>query len=179
MKIFKYISIILLSLVALVLVSALFIKNEFAVERQIVIHKPNAQVFNFLRFLKSQDEFSVWALTDSNMEKSMSGKDGMVGAISRWKSNNKDLGTGEQEIIGIVENKQVDLELRFKEPFESKDHAYFLTEAQGDSSTLVKWGFDGRMDYPTNFLLPIIGMEDELGGMLQTGLDKLKIVLEK
>lgn len=169
----------MLGFVALVLVLALFIKNEFAVERQILINKPTAKVFNYLRFLKSQDDFSVWALTDSNMEKSISGTDGMVGAISRWKSNNKDIGTGEQEIIGIVENKQVDLELRFKEPFESKDHAYFLTEAQGDSSTIVKWGFDGRMDYPMNFMLPIIGMEKELGVMLQTGLDKLKIVLEK
>ena len=38
------------------------------------------------------------------MEKEFKGTDGEVGFISAWKGN-KEVGEGEQEIIGLVENE--------------------------------------------------------------------------
>ncbi|OYU96035.1 MAG: polyketide cyclase [Bacteroidetes bacterium B1(2017)] len=179
MKILKTILVVVLALVGIVLLIAAFIKKEYAVEREITINKPKMEVFNYVKLLKNQDNFSVWAMMDPNMEKGFTGTDGMVGAVSSWKSTNKDLGAGEQEILGITEGEKIDFELRFKEPFESKDHAFMSTTSVNDSTTLVKWGFDGKMDYPMNIMLLAMDMDKMLGDQLQKGLDNLKMVMEK
>ena len=46
------------------------------------------------------------------------------------------------------------------------------------SKSTVRWGFDGEMDYPMNFMLLFIDMDKQLGGDLQTGLENLKMILE-
>lgn len=179
MKILKNILIGLAGLVLLMLVVAFFVKSDYAVVRSVTINKPKSEVFEYVKFLKNQDNFSVWAMKDPKMLKEFKGTDGMVGAISSWKSENKEIGTGEQEIIAIKDGEKIDYELRFKVPFEAKDHAFLSTEAIDDSTTTVKWGFDGKMKYPMNLMLLAMDMEGMLGEQLQTGLNNLKGVLEK
>jgi hypothetical protein len=53
------------------------------------------------------------------------------------------------------------------------------TEAVTDSVTKVKWGFNGRMKYPTNLIMLFMDFDKIIGDDLQTGLNKLKIKLEK
>jgi hypothetical protein len=113
------------------------------------------------------------------MKKTFTGTDGTVGAIAGWDSKDKNVGVGEQEIKKIVEGKRIDFELRFKVPFESTDNAYMITEAVSTNQTKVKWGFDGKMPYPMNLMLPIMNMEEMLGKDLQDGLNNLKAVLEE
>lgn len=113
------------------------------------------------------------------MKKTFTGVDGTVGAISAWESSDKNVGVGEQEIKKIIEGERIDFELRFKVPFESTDHAYFTTEAISLRETRVKWGFNGKMPYPMNLMLPFMGMEDVLGKDLLAGLNSLKVILEK
>jgi hypothetical protein len=59
MKIFKRILIGLAVLLAIPLSVALFIKKDYAVEREIVIDKTKAEVFNYVKYLKNQNDFSV------------------------------------------------------------------------------------------------------------------------
>ncbi|MCF8425598.1 MAG: SRPBCC family protein [Bacteroidia bacterium] len=179
MKILKNILLVIVGLVAIALLTALFVKKEYAVEREITINKSKDLVFNYVKLLKNQDNFSVWAMKDPNMEKGFTGTDGMVGATSSWNSKMEDIGKGEQEIIGISEGEKVDYELRFFEPFESKDHAYLATESVNDSTTTVRWGFDGKMPYPMNLLLLTMDMDKMLGEQLESGLKNLKGVMEK
>lgn len=89
------------------------------------------------------------------------------------------MGIGEQEIKKITEGKRIDFELRFKVPFEATEKAHFTTEAISVNETKVKWGFYGSMDYPSNILLPFLQMDKVIGTALQTGLDNLKVLLEK
>jgi len=179
MKILKNLLLVIVGLVAIALLTALFVKKEYAVEREITINKSKDLVFNYVKLLKNQDNFSVWAMKDPNMEKGFKGTDGMVGATSSWNSKLEDIGKGEQEIIGISEGEKVDYELRFFEPFESKDHAYLAIESVNDSTTTVRWGFDGKMPYPMNLLLLTMDMDKMLGEQLETGLKYLKGVMEK
>jgi hypothetical protein len=179
MKILKNLLLVIVGLVAIALLTALFVKKEYAVEREITINKSKEQVFSYVKLLKNQDNFSVWAMKDPTMEKGFTGTDGMVGAVSTWNSKMEDLGKGEQEIIGITEGQKIDYELRFIEPFEAKDHAFLSTESINDSTTLVKWGFDGKMPYPMNLLLLTMDMDKMLGEQLETGLKNLKGVMEK
>jgi hypothetical protein len=178
MQIVKKVFIALAAIVVLLLVVALFVKKDYAVERNVVVNRPVESVFNYIKYLKNMDNYSVWAQRDPNMKKTFSGEDGTVGAISTWDSENPDVGKGEQEITNIVANQRMDFELRFKEPFEATDQAYFIVQAINDSTTNVKWGFTGSMDYPMNLLLLTMDMEKMVGGDLQTGLDNLKKLLE-
>ena len=179
MNIIKKFILVILGIIALALLIALFLPKEYAVEREIIINQPKDSVFNYVKYLKNQDNFSVWSSKDPAMKKIFTGSDGTVGAIAGWDSKDENVGVGEQEIKKIVEGERIDFELRFKVPFESTDNAYMITEVISANQTKVKWGFDGKMPYPMNLMLPIMNMEEMLGKDLQDGLNNLKAVLEK
>lgn len=179
MKFLKRVFVFVLALVGLFLLVALFVDGEYHVKREISINKPSAEVFDYVLYLKNQGEFSVWQQMDPNMKKIYTGTDGTVGFISAWESDNENVGKGEQEIIRIEPGKRIDYELRFIEPFEAKDQAYMEMKSTGEASTNVTWGFDGKMNYPMNFFALFMDMDEMLGKDLQTGLDNLKVVLEK
>ena len=179
MKILKRILIVVVIIIAIPLIVALFVKKQYAVEKEIVINKPVQDVFDYVKFLKNQNYYSKWATMDPAMEKTYSGTDGTVGFISAWDSKKKDVGKGEQEIVQITPGERIDYELRFIEPFQSTEAAYMTTERETDSTTDVKWGFKGHMSYPMNLMLLFMDMEKMVGDDLSTGLSSLKGVLEK
>lgn len=178
MGILKKLLLFVVAVIAILLIAGLFVEKEYAVEREVVINRPEADVFKYVKMVKNQDNFSVWNKKDPNMKKEFKGNDGEVGFVYAWNSENNEVGKGEQEIVNIVENERIDFKLRFKEPFEAEDDAYFATEAISPKQTKLKWGFKGSMSYPMNLMLLMMDMEKELGGALQTGLDDLKTFLE-
>ncbi len=179
MKWLKRVLIIIAALIAIILIVAAIAPKEYAVQREVTINKPSTEVFTYVKYLKNQDNFSVWATIDPGMKKAFKGEDGTVGFISSWESTNQDVGRGEQEIKKIVEGKRIDFELRFHEPFESTDQAYMSTESTGAGSTKVTWGFNGAMPYPMNLMLLAMDMDGMLGDQLAQGLTNLKTILEK
>jgi hypothetical protein len=179
MKIVKIILGAIAGIIVLLLIIALFVKNEYAVEREVVINKPKQEVFDYIKALKNQDNFSVWAMRDPDMKKEYRGTDGTVGFVSAWDSQKDDVGKGEQEILSIKEGERIDYELRFIKPFEAKDKAYMVTQAVSENQTKVKWGFNGRMKFPMNLMLLFMDMDKMLGKDLEQGLQNLKIILEK
>ena len=56
MRIIKKVLIVLAVLIAILLIAALFISKDYAVERQITINKPKAEIFNYVKYLKNQNE---------------------------------------------------------------------------------------------------------------------------
>ncbi|ABE53938.1 conserved hypothetical protein [Shewanella denitrificans OS217] len=174
----KKIILALAVIIALPLIAALFLKTHYSVVRSITVERPNAQVFDYIKHLKNQDNFSKWAMMDPDMKKTYRGEDGMAGFVSAWASENPDVGVGEQEIIKITPNERVDFELRFLSPFEATEPAYMSTKPVSDTSTQVDWGFSGHMDYPMNLMLAVMDFETMIGNDLQEGLNNLKQVLE-
>jgi len=173
----KYLYIVL-GIIALFFIVAAFAPKDYKVVRSVEIDQPKNVVFNYIKYLKNQDNFSKWANMDPDMKKIFKGTDGTVGFISRWESDNKDVGVGEQEIMKIEDGKRIDYELRFEKPWESVSPAYMSVESTTNGKTLVKWGFEGHMAYPSNIMLLFMDMEDILGNDLQEGLNKLKQILE-
>lgn len=176
-KTLKIILIVLVIIIAVPLILAAFTKKDYAVEREIVIHKPKQEVFDFVKLLRNQDLYSKWAEMDPNQVNTYTGVDGTPGFISAWEGN-RDVGKGEQEIIRVVEGERIDTELRFIEPFKSQSDAYLITESIGDHQTLVRWGFSGRMPWPMNLFLLIMDMDESIGADYDYGLHKLKNILE-
>lgn len=179
MRIIKKLGIGLGVLIALLLIIALFVSKDYAVERHIVINKPRAEVFAYLKKVKNQANYSTWSRMDPHMKTSYRGTDGTVGFVSAWESTNDNLGVGEQEIVKITEGVRVDMKLRFKEPFEAENDAYFITTDAGTQQTQVTWGIKGAFAYPMNLMGLLMDMDQQIGKDFDTGLANLKAILEK
>jgi hypothetical protein len=179
MNIFLWIIIALAGIVILLLLIGIFTKKEYSAGREVIINKPKGLVFGYLKILKNQNKWSVWGSMDPDMKMSFSGTDGTEGFISAWESNNKNVGAGEQEILKIVEGERLDYEMRFLKPFKSTSWAYITTTALNEDQTKVHWGFNGKMNYPSNLMLVFMNMEKLIGNDFEKGLLNLKAILEK
>ncbi|HVM86652.1 MAG TPA: SRPBCC family protein [Puia sp.] len=171
--------IIILVIIAIPFVAAAFIPKQYNVEKQVTIDKPVQYVFDYIRHIKNQAYYSKWQMMDPNVEMTYTGTDGSVGFSSAWKSNNKQVGQGEQTITNIVQEKRIDMDLHFIKPFEGKSTAYFVTTAASLNQTIVVWGFNGKMKYPSNLMLLLMNIKKMIGNDLQTNLNNLKNILEK
>jgi hypothetical protein len=178
MRILKISVFILLGIILVTLIVGVFSEKKYTVERKISINKSNETVFDYLKYLKNQGDFSVWVKMEPNMKKTYEGRDGEVGFVSAWVSTNEMVGEGEQEITKIEEGKLIESELRFKVPFESTSKACILTESISENSTEVTWKIIGEVSYPMNLKLFFRDMDESLGKDLSDGLTTLKEHLE-
>lgn len=175
MYIVLYGVVILLAIIVLLIIVA---PKKYQVSRNIVINKPVSEVFQYIKHVKNQDHWSPWQKRDPNMKKTLTGVDGQVGFTTRWESDHKQVGHGEQEIKSIVENQRMESELRFLKPFKSVSNGYFTTEKEG-AGTKVTWGFYGTHKMPVNVMMMFFNMDKAVGKDFEEGLADLKTVLEK
>jgi len=167
------------AVIAAPLIAALFVKKEYSVKREISIDRSKSEVFDYIKYLKNQDNYSKWSKLDPQMEKSYRGTDGTVGFVSAWDSQKSDVGQGEQEITKISDGERIDYELRFIKPFKSVSPAYMSIKTGSENKTKVIWGMSGTMDYPMNLMLLFMDLEKMLNEDLDVGLRNLKAELEK
>jgi len=177
MKILKMILLIIVIVIAIPFIVALFIKKEYRVQRELTINTSNDIVYNYVKYLKNQENYSKWVMTDPVMKKDLRGTDGTVGFIYAWDSNNKEVGKGEQEITQLSEGREVDAEVRFEKPFKGIAQTKMTTESLGGNQTKVSWGMEGKSKYPMNFMN--LFMDNMLGKDLDISLNNLKNILEK
>ena len=171
------IAIVVAVIVAGLLTVAYFTRKEFFLEREVTINTPKKPIFEYLKYLKNQDNFSVWSMMDPDMKKEYTGTDGKVGFVYTWESNVKSVGAGEQEIKRINEGQSIEYELRFKKPMKSKAISKIIIKPLSDDHTNVRWNFSTRMKIPFNLMIYFMGKE--MGDQLQTGLVNLKSIIEK
>lgn len=165
-------------LIALVLLIAAFSKKDFAVERTVTVNKPLPETYDFLTSLEKQDKWSKWTQLDPNMKKTYIGTDKTVGFISRWESQHKQVGEGEQEIKKLIPNQRIENELRFMKPMKSIANAYFTVADEGDNRTRVAWGFTSRTPWPFNAFMLFFNMENAVGKDFEEGLGNMKRMIE-
>lgn len=145
----------ILGLVALVFVLALLAKKDFSLSSTVIINRPQAVVFDYIRHLRNQEKYSKWVMADPNVQLTYTGIDGTVGFRSAWVSAQKNVGIGEQEITGIKDGERYDVEIRFEKPFKATHHAYTTTEAVSPDQTKVTTTFYGKTPIPMNLMAPI------------------------
>ncbi|WP_146902006.1 SRPBCC family protein [Adhaeribacter aerolatus] len=162
--------------IALLLILALFVKKEYTVARQIIINKPQGEVFAYIRHLKNQEHYSKWVMADPDMKKTYRGTDGTPGFVYAWNGNDK-AGQGEQEIKHITENEKLEIEIRFIRPFAGVAQVPMTTETVSPTQTKVTWGMTGGNPYPLNLMH--LFTDNLLGKDLEISLATLKQVVEK
>ena len=169
---------ILIGIVLILILLGLIAPKDYEVSRSIVIDRDIKEVFQYLKLVKNQDDWSPWKKKDPNMVQSSRGTDGEVGFISKWRGNKK-VGEGEQEIISIVENESIDTQLRFFKPWKSESIGHFVVNTVEDEQTLVTWGFSGKNKFPMSLFMLLMNMDKTVGKDFEEGLASLKEILEK
>lgn len=165
-------------LVGVVVGAAFMAPTDFRVERETTINKPHTEIYAYAKNLKNQNDWGPWHKKEPTMHQEFRGTDGEIGFVSYWKGTKDEVGEGEQEIKRLVEGKEINTELRFKQPFESRADAYLIMEPTGESQTKVKWGFTGSMPRPMNAMLLVMDMDKEVGKDFAEGLASLKSTME-
>lgn len=174
MKILKKILFFIVALIALLLIVALFVPKTYTISVSETINKPKQEVFDYVKLIKNQENYSVWVLEDPKIKVQYSGTDGTVGAMSSWTSDV--MGVGEQKITKISPNR-IDVDLHFKEPMEGNHKAATILEAISPTQTKVTSEFYGNEPYPLN-ALSFIG-KHMINDAEIKNLKNLKTILEK
>lgn len=170
MKIAKKIGIVLLIIIVIPLIAALFVPKTYNSESEITINRPKQDVFDYIRFIKNQENFGVWYRMDSTMQKEYEGTDGTVGFTYKW--NGEKMGEGKQTVTNIVEGEKIESDLDFG--FGDVAHAHLSVAEISPDETLVKWGITGKVPYPWNLMSLFFDMSKDF----EEGLKNLKDILE-
>lgn len=168
--------IVITAIIVALLILAAFMEKKYSISSEIVINRPRQEVFEYVRHLKNQEKYSKWVMSDPNVQLEYKGVDGTVGFISSWKSEEKNVGVGEQEITKIIDGERYEVEIRFKKPFKAVNHAYTSVESLSDNQSRVTTVFNTSNPYPMNLMVPFI--KKMLKKDLNENASNLKRVLE-
>lgn len=173
----QIILIILGSIIAIVLLASMIMPNKYAIISSIEIDRSTADVFNYIKYLKNQENYSKWVMADPNIKLVYTGIDGTVGFKAAWTSEMKNVGVGEQEITEINEGVGYHATIRFEKPFKGESFATATVETVSNNKTKLTTVFNTSTPFPMNVLAPL------LKKMLVKDMDenaaKLKSILEK
>lgn len=176
MKIFKKILIGIAAFIALLLLIAAFIPTTYTVSVSTTINRPQQQVYDYVKQIRNQENYSIWVMQDTNVVMTYTGTDGTVGFKAAWNSKDDHVGEGEQQITKL-DGERVDVDLRFKRPMEGESKAATIVKAAGENQSTVTNEFYGYNPYPTN-LMCFVGKMFIKDAQTQN-MSNLKAILEK
>jgi len=156
MNILVTILIVIAAIVVLLLIAALLTPKRYTVTVSETINQPKEKIFDYIRILKNQEQYSEWLKADPNLNPVITGTDGAVGAIQKWKSEDKNVGEGEQEIKAITEDS-IEMELRFFKPIEGVCQVVNTVKSLGGSQSQVTFNFYSFAKFPFNLPSYVIG----------------------
>lgn len=174
MTLFFYVIIGLITFVAFLHAWA---KKEYNLSRTVVINRPKAEVYAFIRQLKKQPLWMPWFLNDPEAVIKYKREDGKVGAASYWKGKNNVEGI--QKIVKVKEGKVFETQLLFIKPYKSLSLNYMAVKEVEPNRTKMVWGVKGVHKFPASVIMLFYGMDRALGKDFETGLHNLKTYLER
>ncbi|HET6243722.1 MAG: SRPBCC family protein [Bacteroidetes bacterium] len=171
MKALKYVLFSVIGIVAILLITGLFLSKEAHYERSIVINAPLELINKQISSLENMNSWSPWNEYDPQMKITYTGKDGQVGSVFHWEGN-EDVGKGSQEIT-LISDTKIETKVIFIEPWSSEMKAIFTLEPEA-SGVKVTWASDGTNPYPFNVFCLFMNMDEMIGKDFEKGLNNLK-----
>ena len=169
---------IIVLLLLLIIVLGYYLKNEYVVSRDISIDKPKEVVFDYIKYLKNQNEYSYYNRKDPQTIKSYSGTDGEEGFIYTWSSKINSIGSGTQTISKIEEGKSICCDIRFTKPAALTSNAEISLIELSAHQTKVTWVFSSYYKFPFNIIVYFLDLEKLIGTDIASSLVTLKERLE-
>lgn len=151
-------------------------KKDFNISRTIVISRPKAEVYAFVRQLKKQPQWMPWYQVDPQVQLKFRGDDGKPGAAIYWKGNGK-VGEGMQRITKIREGQIFESQLLFLKPYKSVALMYIGVKEVEPERTKMVLGISGFHRFPLSVISIFTGLEKKVGDDLEKGLQELKRLL--
>ena len=128
----------LIAVVAILVGGAYLLPETVTVSRSIETTAPPAKVYAIVSSFKRGSEWSPWAAKDPKMQQTFSGPEQGVGAKFAWKSDNPEVGSGNQEIVVAEPDKRVESNLEMDGMGRMK--SAFVLEPSG-TGTKITWNF--------------------------------------
>ena len=151
--------------------------SEMIVEKSVVINQPREVIYDYLKFSKNMDHYSVWNMKDPNKKVEYKGTDGTVGFLYKWDSKDKSVGAGTQKITNLVDGARIEYEMNFERPMKNTGTSKFILSEINERQTLVIWDFRGPTKFPMSLFKGFF--QKMLGKDLLMSLENLKKILEK
>lgn len=174
----KILKVLLLGVVGLIIVLAAAgytSPQQVHIERSFSIAAKPVTVFTYLNGFKNFNKWSPWAALDPNTKYSYEGPLMGVGAKLSWSSEDKNVGSGSQEITAVKENEQITQRLQLPDMLPSVVTQTLTPEGEG---TKVVWAMDADMgSNPVNRLFGRI-LDSLIGPDYEKGLASMKPLIE-
>lgn len=173
---FTKILLFIVAIVVILLIVAYLTPREFRLSKSVMIDAPREKVYEYTRLLKNQENYSVWVMTDPDVELVYTGTDGAIGGTGAWKSAMKNVGVGAQTITALVPNEKITVEIRFEKPMKATNYADTTFETV-DGKTQVTNTFYGMNKFPMN--ITNLFLDKMIGGDIQKNMENLKAIMEQ
>lgn len=175
MKIIKFLLAFMLLIVLMVIAASFFLPSTAEVQRSVTIKQPVDKVFSIVNNLSRFNEWSPWHGIDPGIKYVMSGPAQGVGARMAWSSDDKNVGSGSQEIIESVTNEKVVIALDFGQQGTAISEIYIQPDGENTELTwkMINNAEGSILGKYFNFML-----DSMVGPMYEEGLMKLKNVSE-
>jgi len=171
----KFIKGLLITIVALVLIyaiMALFLPNNYKVERKLTMDAPSNIVFEQISKFNNWEAWSPWKECDQTATYTITGTDGSVGANYKWSGDPKITGKGGMTTTEVLPNQKFAYDLAFTEPWESCSKGYF-TFTETNTKTTVTWADEGQIPFMARPMMYFMDLEGMMGPMFERGLFKI------
>ncbi|MDN3586409.1 SRPBCC family protein [Pedobacter aquatilis] len=177
MKFLRILLGIIVVLAIILVVGSFFLPKTYSVSRSTTINATDSIVYKNIADFNEFYKWNPWAKMEPTAKTTFSGAPGEPGHVYAWVG--KETGSGEMKILKVEPNKQVDIDLFFKEPFESHADTKFdiVPEAGGNK---VTWTMSGENNFISKWMCVVMGgMDKMIGKDFESGLASLKEKSEK
>jgi effector-binding domain-containing protein len=174
MKFLKWLGISLLSIVALLLIIALFLPSNFHVERSIEIEKQISTVFETAIDMNQRAKWDPWIEMEPDAEIKVNITPDIIGSGYTWKG--EIIGEGKITIQEFIPNELIKSKIAFIAP-QSMDANVIWNFEETDNGTVITWAFEGSLSYPIEKWSGLF-MDKFLGPQFEKGLSNFKRFVE-
>jgi uncharacterized protein YndB with AHSA1/START domain len=151
--------------------------DSFRVQRSASIKAPPEKIFSLINDYRNWPQWSPYETRDPAMKRTFSGAAAGKGAKYAWEGD-RQVGSGEMEIIDTAPPRKVLIKLDFMKPFEAHNVAEFTLEPQGDT-TNVTWAMHGPVPLMAKVMHMVMDIDKMVGTDFAAGLANMKAAAEK
>lgn len=169
---------ILFGLIVSLAIMMLLAKKSYTFEKSILIDSSTSSVYNYIKFLKNQEQYHDWFSMDEEKMLDYQGEDGVVGAKCNWISTNRDVGVGVQEIIKLNYPNAVKTSMVVENPiiaFANHD----MNIEQKDGKSKLTYLVQIHFRFPYNIRMFFMDFENEIDLSMTQSLKNIRSAVEK